>query len=866
MNRHSLLSHLFLPQAIFCALALGLNVYSHAAEPGVDFEKEIRPLFENHCLHCHGADERDGGLRFLSQQDLLTLNDSGEPAIQIGKSGDSELIKRITADEEHRMPPADADDRLSDEQIALITKWIDTGATWPLSAETETHWSYIKPRKAVLPEVPEGTTAHNAIDHFILEKLATSGTPLQQATQAEPARLIRRVYLDLIGLPPTPAEVDQFLADPSDAAYEKIVDQLLASPRYGEKWTQQWLDLARYADSNGFQADQLRTMWLYRDWVINAINEDKPFNEFTVEQLAGDLLPEATWEQKIATGFHRCTTCNVEAGVDPEENRVNQIIDRINTTGTVWLGTTLECAQCHNHKYDPFTQQDYYSLMAYFNNTPLEVEQEGDTVTFNFYGPKLAKPLSSEEQQKYDNLQTTKAEINEQLEALRQEEEATETEREAKLLEELKQKKKLTDHEQKLKETLTFMSEKRSSEQQELLQNYLEGRNPEIKQLKENLEQVNQQLNRLEPPTSLVMVEQDEMRETFIFKRGDFLSRGKEVTATTPAVLHPKSAEIPSSGNRLEFAEWLVSAENPLIARTTVNRWWSNFFGQGIVTTLEDFGSQGEPPTHQALLDWLAVELMEHGWSRKHIHKLIVMSATYRQSSLVTSAHLEHDPNNKLYSRGPRLRLSAEVIRDNALAISGLITHKLGGPPVYPPQPDQIWKHVGRNAPKYETETDGDRYRRGLYVIWRRSAPYPSFINFDAPDRASCVVNRSSTNTPLQALTLLNDPAYVEMAWGLADRLASKATEGDLRAKMTYGMRLALSRIPSDAEVDQLLSLYQTELDRFQQNPEEIRQLNPPKVLQIKSIAEKSVTREELAAWFYIANILLNLDETITKG
>ncbi|MCA9039826.1 MAG: DUF1553 domain-containing protein [Planctomycetaceae bacterium] len=850
----------------FSALdASGLSVLN-AAEPVIDFEKEIRPIFENHCLHCHGEEERDGGLRFLSQQDLLTLNDSGEPAIQIGKSSESELIKRITATEDERMPPADADDRLSEEQVALIKNWIDSGANWTDSGEVKTHWSYIKPAKAPLPEVAQDLQVKNPIDAFILAKLQESGTPLQQAQQADPARLIRRVYLDLIGLPPSPEEVDQFLDDPSDAAYEKTVDKLLTSPRYGEKWTQNWLDLARYADSNGFQADQLRTMWLYRDWVIAAINNDKPFDEFTVEQLAGDLLPDATWEQKIATGFHRCTTCNVEAGVDPEENRVNQIIDRINTTGTVWLGTTLECAQCHNHKYDPFTQQDYYSLMAYFNNTPLEVEQEGDTVTFNFYGPKLAKPLRAEDQAQYDSLQARRAEVETELKSVRSEMSENRVDLEAKTIQVLSAKKDLSDSEEKVLENLKFTPEKRSSQQKEYLQEYFEKQSELIQALKNELANLENQLQQLEPPTSLVMVEQNEMRETFIFKRGDFLSKGKEVTTTTPAVLHPLAEDREVTGNRLEFAHWLVSSDNPLIARTTINRWWSNFFGHGIVTTLEDLGSQGEDPTHQQLLDWLAVEFMEQGWSRKHIHKLIVLSATYRQSSQVTPEHLQHDPANKLYARGPRLRLSAEMIRDNALTISGLISHKLGGPPIYPPQPEKIWKHVGRNAPKYETETDADRFRRGLYVIWRRSAPYPSFINFDAPDRASCVVNRSSTNTPLQALTLLNDPAYVEMAWGLADRLASDETHQNLRERLAYGMRLAVSRNPSEAEVDQLVRLYETERVRFEQNSKEMENLALPQVLKMKSLTENSATREELAAWFYIANILLNLDETITKG
>ncbi|QDU78536.1 Planctomycete cytochrome C [Polystyrenella longa] len=854
--------------------AIGLSASAYAEKPEINFERDIRPILENNCMYCHGNDERDGGLRFQSHQDLLLLNDSGEPAVAVGTSAESELIKRISAPDETRMPPADTADRLSDEEIALLKRWIDSGAHWSSTKEETQHWAYIKPIKANPPEVTLNAPIQNPIDAFILSKLEQSSVSLKPASPSDPARLMRRVYLDLTGLPPTPEEVDSFLTDPSDSAYEKIVDRLLASPRYGEKWTQHWLDMARYADSNGFQADQLRTMWLYRDWVINALNDDQPFDQFTVEQLAGDLLPNATWSQKVATGFHRCTTCNVEAGVDPEENRVNQIIDRVNTTSSVWLGTTLECAQCHNHKYDPFSQQDYYQLMAYFNNTPLEVEQEGDSVTFNFYGPKLAKPLSKIEQLKYDELKTERETLGENLEIIREEQKVQQEKWEEKKQGELTSKKnskqELSSAEAKTLDTLNFPREKRSSQQNEYLQSYFEKQNTEISGLQKKLSDLDLELQQREPPTSLVMREQDEMRETFIFKRGDFLSRGKTVTPTTPAVLHPLNSAVDpvnvETGTRLEFANWLVSPENPLMARTTVNRWWAHFFGQGIVATLEDLGTQGEPPTHQELLDWLAVDFMENGWSRKHVHKRIVMSATYRQSTKVTNAHLQLDPENKLYPRGPRQRLSAESIRDNALAISGLLTHKLGGPPVYPPQPDKIWKHVGRNAPEYKIETDEDRYRRGLYVIWRRSAPYPSFINFDAPDRASCVISRSSTNTPLQALTLLNDPAYVEMAWGLADRLASTKTEGDLREKLTYGMRLAISREPSEDEINTLAELYQTELARYQENPKQAEERLPQSALKLTSLVDKTATPVELAAWFSIANILLNLDETITKG
>ncbi|MEQ9068459.1 MAG: DUF1553 domain-containing protein, partial [Gimesia chilikensis] len=696
-------------------------------------------------------------------------------------------------------------------------------------------------------------------DAFVVEKLQQQNPALQQAQLAEPARLLRRVSLDLIGLPPTPEQVAAFEKDPSPAAYEKYVDSLLKSPRYGEKWARQWLDLARYADSNGFQADQLREMWLYRDWVINALNRDMPFNQFTIQQIAGDLMPDASLDQKIATGFHRCTTCNVEAGVDPEENRVNQIFDRVNTTGMVWLGTTFECAQCHNHKYDPFTQQDYYQIFAFFNNTPLEVKQVGKSVTFDVTGPKLMVPLSKTAQQQKDQLTKERLALQKQLNQRQREletgypawEEAT-----LALLENSEEGSKVPDNIRKILNTET---DKRTAKQTKALNAYQREQDPDFADLTKQLNQVRQQLNALEPDTSLVMVEMDKPRMNNIFKRGNFLDKGAQVKPQTPESLHPLQAE--DTPNRLAFAKWLVAPENPLVARVTVNRWWSQFFGQGIVATQEDFGSQGDPPTHPALLDWLAVEFMEHNWSMKHVHKLIVMSATYQQSSKITPELLEADPYNKLLTRGPRLRLSAETIRDNALAISGLLSTKMGGPPIYPPQPQGLWRHVGRNAPKYKTSTEEDRFRRGVYVIWRRSAPYPSFTNFDAPDRGACTINRSRTNTPLQALTLLNDPAYIEIATGLARRLATKGLSDGMtdRERIAYAFRLCVARQPLDVEVDHLTKVFEQELKHFEDQPQAAQ-----KLISAKDRPE-GVGASRMAAWLYVANILLNLDETITK-
>jgi hypothetical protein len=1048
---------------LICLVGGPVNFSRVLADEPVQFD-QIKTILSERCLHCHGETEREGGLRFLGQEDLITRNDSGEPAVVPGEADNSELLRRVT-NEDERMPPEG--EPLTGAEIDLLRRWIDQGADWPDTVRPR-HWAYIPPERPPVPTASGAASAprsgplstfdrrtdvpRSPIDAFILEKLAEQG--LRPSPPASPAKRLRRVYLDLIGLPPSPEEVDAFLADPSTEHYERIVEKLLSSPQYGEKWARQWLDLARYADSNGFQADQFREIWAYRDWVVKAFNDDMPFDRFTLEQIAGDLLPEPTVEQRIATGFSRCTTCNVEAGVDPEENRTNQIFDRINTTGTVWLGTTLECAQCHNHKYDPFTQQDYYELFAFFNNTPLEVVQpKGMGVQFEVSGPVMELPLEPEMDEKRNTLQQRKRQLEKQIEQRRSELAKVRAEWEEELKKSLQSapewhllaparfessggstyeiledqsilltgeapskdiytveyetdlagitgfKLETLTHEslpgngpgrhhperpnfvlyefdvtagpvassddagtdvparvglhspqadfsqnnwdvaglidgdpetgwginpqfgkphwasfltheplgfesgtritvrlpqeygggrtmgrfrilamtgnpgaasipENVREILALPAEERSKKQNQQLADYHAQTDADVARLTKRRIAVQKQFDEIQPETTLVMVEMNEPRETHIFKRGNFLDPGAPVTPGTPAVLHPFSPERDGERpTRLDFARWLVSPENPLIARVTVNRWWAEFFGRGIVESLEDFGTQGEPPTHPELLDWLAVEFMENGWSIKHVHRLIVTSATYQQDSSFLPASdlrdenrtdLDADPDNQWYARGPRFRMPAEMVRDNALAVSGMLSLKMGGPPVYPPQPPNIWRHVGRNAPRYETDTDEDRFRRGLYVVWRRSAPYPSFVNFDAPDRGACVVNRSRTNTPLQALTLLNDPAYVELAHGLARRLCALGGVDD-RQRTEYGFRLALARMPSSEETTHLLEFFTSSRDRFREDPEAAKKLVPD--------AERlpGVDPAEQAAWFQTANILLNLDETITK-
>lgn len=816
----------------------------------VDFRRDIQPLFETHCLECHGDRKRRGGLLLTGRAAALLPSDSGKPAIMPGDSHKSELLRRVlSTSKDEQMPPRGP--RLSALQITLLKTWIDQGAVWPTTAEAK-HWAYQKPIRPNLPVVKNAHWPHNPIDHFILHRLEQEG--LQPAPPVDRARLLRRVSLDLIGLPPTPAQVDAFVQDARPDAYERVVEALLASPHYGERWASHWLDLARYADSNGFQRDGFRDIWPYRDWVVKAFNADMPFEQFTIEQIAGDLLPNATLTQKIATGFNRCTTVNVEAGVDREEDRVHAIFDRVNTTASVWLGTTMICAQCHNHKYDPFSQKDYYQLFACFNNTAQETA-EGKAADREFIGPQLNLPLPPREQQRRQTLLTQKQQLLQRLDelvsALRPDLASWEQEC-------LASKAKLKALPKEIRTILLLPPKKRKQAQTDKVAEYFTGQQPGIKQMREQMTEMDRRLQQLQPPSTLVMQELEQPRETHVFKRGNFLEPLQKVQPGVPAALHPLPPGAPP--NRLGLARWLVAADNPLTARVTVNRWWAEFFGHGLVETLEDFGRQSAAPTHPELLDWLATELVQSGWSMKKLHRRIVTSATYQQSAQLTPELQQRDPHNKLYARGPRLRLRAELIRDNALASSGLLSPKLGGPPVFPPQPEGLWNVTGRVDNTYRTSTGPERYRRGLYTIRRRSSPYPSFTAFDAPDRSACVIQRPCTNTPLQALTLMNDPVYIEAAIALAQRMLSEAPAQTAPARLAYGFRLCLARAPSPQELDVLAKIYHRAQQRYEGDPAAAHA-----VLQ-NSVRHYPEDPVQLAAWFQVATVLLNLDETITKN
>ncbi len=831
------------------------------ASEGPDFGREIRPILAENCYHCHGPDEqaREAKLRLDTFEGATTGGETG-PAIVPGKPGESELMARILSpDADDHMPPQDSKRLLTPDQKVLLSEWIEAGAKYG------EHWAWQKPLRPTVPSVEDPSLVRNPIDSFLLRKLQQEG--LSYSPEVDPAALLRRLSLDLIGLPPNLEEIRVFEdtwanSEEREKSYDEAVNRLLSSPRFGERWGRPWLDLARYADSNGFQADQLRPSWSYRDWVIRALNANMPFNQFTVEQIAGDLLPDATLEQRVATGFHRTVTCNVEAGVSPEGNRVDQVIDRVNTTATVWLGVTLECAQCHDHKYDPFTMEDYYSFFDFFNHTPLEVQLPSNKtdVSHDFVGPYLDLPLAPEEKSTAASLDqkiaTAVTQANEAIshpdsgfaswEALMRDDQAA--------------RNTLPDE---LRKLVLLSGKNRNKNQKTKLTNYFRAKNPALQKLDPEIASLRKKREEIKPTKTLVMVEMEERRTTHILTRGEFLSPGQRIQARTPSILSPSQKENVQNGplDRLALAQWLVDRDNPLTARVAVNRWWAELFGSGIVATLEDFGTQSEPPSHPNLLDWLAVEFMESGWDMKHLLRVMVSSQAYRQSSRVTPALLEKDPLNLLLARAPRFRLNAERIRDNALAISGLLSRRMFGEPVMPFQPPGLWRQTGRNEPKWLEAKDEDRWRRGIYIVYRRAAPYPSMVNFDAPDRAACSVARARTNTPNQALTLLNDPAFVEMALALADRILQESSSPGTRIR--HGFRLAVSRLPDSREsgiIDQLLL---ERLEHFNAHPQEAADLlsNPHFVYQ-----PQTQNDPELAAWFYVASALLNLDETITRN
>ncbi len=804
------------------------------------FEMEIRPLLHNNCLACHDNQKKTSGLTLESREAILAGGNRGSAAV-LGKPQESLLVQAVEYNSALKMPPTG---KLKDIEIAALKRWVEIGLPWPDAkvsqdkGKASNHWSFRAPIRPAEPKLKNPAWVRNPIDSFILARLEQEG--LKPSSEADKSTLIRRASLDLLGLPPSPEEADQFLADKGLDAYERLVDRLLASPHYGERWGRHWLDAARYADTNGFGFDRPRVMWRYRDWVIRAINQDMPFDQFVTEQIAGDLLPNATIEQKIATGFHRNTMINEEGGVDQEQYRIESVFDRVKTTGAVFLGLTTGCAQCHDHKYDPISQREFYQLFAFFNN-----QEE-----------PIAKVVHPAEVSKYREISA-----DFELEKLRLQSEIAKRQSEMPRL--------VAEWEKTLKEIdlknlpsnvqaiLKIPAGQRELAQEEDLEKYYKESDTLYQGRLKALELLVETPNPLNPNqyTAMIFEEKSTPRETHVLIRGDFLKPGVKVFPGVLSVLNPLEKG-DSSPNRLDLAKWLLNGKNPLTARVTMNRVWLRHFGRGLVKTSEDFGAQGEKPSHPELLDWLATEFIHQGWSLKAMHRLIMTSSMYRQSSRLTPELKERDPENVLLARSPRLRVEAEIVRDIALTASGLIQHQIGGPSVFPPQPASI-TDLSRGNLVWVPATGKDRYRRGMYTFWKRTSPYPGLTVFDAPTADETSVRRIISNTPLQALTTLNDEVFVEAARAFALRLLKEVPDND-EARLRRAFRMCVGRDPDLFEARTLRGYLKNELDRSRMNQDIATGLMP-------GTTPSNVEPAQFAAWFGVSRVLLNLDETITR-
>ena len=826
----------FLPLLLLVAL-VPAPAAPAPAPPPIDYTHDIRPILAENCFYCHGQDatKREAKLRLDTHEGQLA-----NEVVVPGKPNESELIARILSNEEdEQMPPADSHRVLTAAQKDTLRRWVAEGAPFT------PHWTFSAPTRPNPPAVRAEKWIENPIDRFVLARLETE--KLAPSPEAPRATLIRRVSLDLTGLPPTPAELAAFLADKKPGAYERLVDRLLASPHYGERMALPWLDAARYADSNGFQQDGDTFQWIWRDWVVRALNANQPFDQFSIEQLAGDLLPNPTIDQRIATAFNRNHLLNGEGGAIPEEQRHVTLFDRVDTTATNWLGLTVACAQCHDHKFDPITQRDYYSLLAAFNNVP-----ETGLVGGSSYKVRTAAPVLDLATPEH---KAQLAAVEARLAALKSDE----------LLVKLR-----SEWEAQIATDETFpvpalrAAAARPAKERPFLEDGdlrryffkhgLAKVHPELAQLLADLARL-----KVDDYPRVMVMDDSKPRDTFILDRGNYETRLDQVSFATPEFLPPLPADAPR--NRLGLARWLMSPAQPLTARVIVNRQWQTFFGLGLVKTSEDFGVQSDPPVHQELLDWLAVEYRDGGWNTKALHRLIVTSATYRQASRVTPALLERDPENRLYARGARIRLPAMVIRDQALAISGLLVDRLGGKPVYPYQPADIWDSLAITKERdftYPQSTGEDLYRRSLYTFWRRTVA-PSNM-FDASARNTCMVRTAITSTPLHALTTLNDPTFIEAARALAARTLRAASFRDTR--LAHAFRLVLARDPDADEKKLLRTSLEKQLARFTADPAAAQAF-----LTVGAIPrDPAFSTAEHAAYTAVCLALLNLDETLTKS
>jgi hypothetical protein len=836
MLRSCRLKIALLPALLFAALVCAPALSYGAEKVKVRFSRDILPILSDNCFYCHGPDEktRQADLRLDTQDGALRKDN---PVILPGKSAESELVRRIlSTDPDEMMPPAKSNRTLTPRERELLVRWIDEGATWGQ------HWAYEAPQRPELPPVKNTAWPKNAIDRFILSTLEDEG--LQPSLEASKERLLRRVTLDLTGLPPTILELQAFLEDNSPNAYDAVVDRLLASPRYGERMAWEWLDAARYADSNGYQGDQDRTMWPWRDWVVRSLNENMPYDRFTIEQIAGDLLPEATKDQKLATAFNRNHMINGEGGRIAEENRIEYLMDQTETLSTVWLGLTMTCARCHDHKFDPLKQREYYQLLAYFNQTPVDgVGRGGQTKpVLDFATPKHAerrKELAAE----FDAVTKRIREKEQQL-------------RDAAAIE--KDGKYESTLPPLIESALRKGPGDRAEQNRQELIAHFKDREPDYIKLLNELEKARVKRNDYVKtiPQVMIMEELPQPRETFVLTRGAYDKPTDKVAAGVPAVLNRLPAD--ASANRLSLAKWLVDPANPLTARVTVNRYWQMFFGTGLVKTVEDFGVQGESPSHPELLDWLATEFVRTGWNVKALHRLIVTSATYRQSSKVTPALWERDSENRLLARGPRYRLPSWMLRDQALAVSGLLVDKRGGPPVKPYQPEGIWEEATFGKIGYKQDDGEALYRRSLYIFWRRIVAPTMF--FDTASRQVCTVKAVRTNTPLHALAVMNDTTYVEAARALAQRVLEQASAAP-EARVELAFQAAALRRPTAEELKILLG----NLDKLRASFAKDKPAAEKLLAVGQAPRNKNLDPIEHAALASLCTLILNLDEVLNK-
>jgi len=909
--------------ALILVAVLGIIWYKPRKEE-IDFNADIRPILNTRCISCHGGVKESSGFSLFSREDALKIPRSGKAAIIPGDPDNSELIKRLLIhDPEERMPYHATP--LNEDEINKLKTWIKEGAKW------KDHWAYIKPINPKIP-VDKSNWALNPIDNFIIEKLNQEG--LKHSPEADKATLLRRLTIDLTGLPPTEKEFEDFRKDKSPDAYEKQVNKLLASPHYGERWAAMWLDLARYSDSKGYEKDQQRNIWKFRDYVIRSFNDDKPFNQFTIEQLAGDILNNPNESQLIATAYHRNTSNNDEGGTDDEEFRISSVIDRNNNTWETWQGVTMGCVQCHSHPYDPFRHDDFYKSLAFFNNTrdediPLEypnlidyktvdslkiiniknwIRNEVPHIEAKRSANYIEKLLSIGEPKihahSFDSLTNAGmidgkwlgvghmgfarlknvylTGVNQILISIGSEHnngslEVRKDKIDGELIGSLKiindskmwdarlyKKKLISIKEIKGRHTLFFILKNPNFKNPQdyvaaieyimLLPNFPGYNKPGYQSIKDTIMSL---LNNTNTEKTPILQENniDFKRKNFVFVRGNWTSKGKQVTPSTPGFL-PGLKNYPA--NRLGLAKWIVDKDNPLTARVAVNRFWEQIFGIGIVETLEDFGSQGAKPSHADLLDYLSLTFRDdYKWSIKKILKLIVMSNTYKQASIASKERIIKDPQNKLLARGSRIRLTAEEIRDQALSVAGILSNKMYGKSVMPPQPKGVWQVV-YSGMNWNTSEGEDKYRRAIYTFWRRSSPYPSMITFDAASREICQSRRIRTNTPLQALVTLNDTVYIVAARALASRMI-KESSGALNDKIAKGYEIALFKTISTQKLSVLNKLYQQSYKYYSEKPAEIE-----KILGLKTINNNKNKVQE-ASLTIVANAIMNLDEFLMK-